>query len=288
MEVDKMQIASEHGRAMVPVSILVGIVIGMALAVLYMRQITTPIRELEKQLAETIEKTKKAENVRKDFVTNVTHELKTPLTSISGFAETLQGSAGENPEVRSRFLEIISLESERLARLIDDTLIISDIENGREHMSKSGDIDVKQAIEEVIETLKPMAGSEAIELSFECQYNMFIGGDEGRFKQLIYNLIENAIKYSGDGKNVYIKAEKEEEGCVCVSIRDEGIGIAGEDIPRIFERFYRVDKSRSRDAGGTGLGLAIVKHIATLFDATLNIESEPGVGSVFSIRFPVN
>ena len=288
MEVDKTQIASEHGRAMVPFSVLIGIVIGMALAVVYMRQITTPIRELEKQLAETLEKIKKAENVRKDFVTNVTHELKTPLTSISGFAETLQGSAGDNPEVRARFLEIISLESDRLARLIDDTLIISDIENGREHMPKDGDIDIKQAIEDVIETLKPMAGSEAIELSFECQYNMFIGGDEGRFKQLIYNLVENAIKYSGDGKNVFIKAEKEEEGCVCVSVRDEGIGIAEEDIPRIFERFYRVDKSRSRDAGGTGLGLAIVKHIATLFDATLSIESEPGAGSIFSIRFPVD
>ena len=288
MEVDKTQIASEHGRAMVPVSVLIGIVIGMALAVVYMRQITTPIRELEKQLAETIEKTKKAENVRKDFVTNVTHELKTPLTSISGFAETLQGSAGDNPEVRARFLEIISLESDRLARLIDDTLIISDIENGREHMPKDGDIDVRQAIEEVIETLRPMAESDEIELCFECQYNMFIGGDEGRFKQLIYNLVENAIKYSGDGKHVFINAEKEEDGCICVSVRDEGIGIEEAEIPRVFERFYRVDKSRSRDAGGTGLGLAIVKHIATLFDATINLESKPGAGSVFTIRFPVD
>jgi len=288
MEVDKNRIAAEHGRSMAPVSVLIGIVIGTALAILYMRQITTPIRELEKQLAETIEKTRKAENIRKEFVTNVTHELKTPLTSISGFAETLQGSAGDKPEVRERFLEIISLESARLARLIDDTLIISDIENGRDHMSRDDDIDVRQAIEEVIDTLSPMAESEEVALSFNCQYNMIIGGDEGRFKQLLYNLIENAIKYSGDGKQVFVNAGKEGDGRVCVSVRDEGIGIAEADVERIFERFYRVDKSRSRDAGGTGLGLAIVKHIATLFDAELSVESKPGQGSVFLIRFPVD
>jgi len=288
MEVDKAGIASEHGRAMVPVSVLIGIVIGMALTLLYMRQITTPIRELERQLAETIERTKKAENIRKEFVANVTHELKTPLTSITGFAETLQGSAGENPEVRARFLEIISLESDRLARLIDDTLIISDIESGRDHMSKDSDIDVRQAIEEVIDTLKPMAGSETIELLFECQYNMMIGGDEGRFKQLVYNLVENAVKYSGEGKHVFITAEKDDEGCACVSVRDEGIGIAEADLERIFERFYRVDKSRSREAGGTGLGLAIVKHIAILFDAEISVKSEPGKGTEFTIRFPAD
>jgi len=286
MEVDKNRIASEHGRVMVPVSVMIGIAIGIAITIIYTRQITTPIRELEKQLAEMIEKTKKAENIRKEFVTNVTHELKTPLTSITGFAETLQGSAGDNPEVRARFLEIISLESDRLARLIDDTLIISDIENGRDHMSKDSDIDVRQAIEEVIETLTPTADGEEVRLLFECQYNMIIGGDEGRFKQLVYNLVENAIKYSGGGKHVFIKAEKGEDGHARISVRDEGIGIAEEDIERIFERFYRVDKSRSRDAGGTGLGLAIVKHIATLFDATISVESKPGTGSTFTILFP--
>jgi len=288
MEVDKNRIASEHGRVMVPVSVLIGIAIGISLTVIYMRQITTPIRELEKQLAEMIEKTGKAENIRKEFVSNVTHELKTPLTSISGFAETLQGSAGDNPEVRERFLEIISIETARLARLIDDTLIISDIENGRDHMSKDSDIDVRQAIEEVIETLRPMAEGESIGLRFECQYDMIIGGDEGRFKQLVYNLVENAVKYSGDGKYVYIEAERGEDRCAYIRVRDEGIGIAEEDIARIFERFYRVDKSRSRDAGGTGLGLAIVKHIAMLFDATIDVKSEPGAGSTFTIRFPVD
>ena len=286
MEVDRTRIASEHAGFIAGFSALIGIVLGTLIAVLYTRRLMRPIRELESHLAETLELNKKAENIRKEFVANVTHELKTPLTSISGFAETLQGSAGEKPEVRNRFLAIISLEAARLSRLIDDTLIISDIENGREHMVHDGDIDVKQSIDDVLGTLKPQAESKNIEVCFTAQYEMHIGGDEGRFKQLILNLAENAIKYSEDGGRVFINAAKEEDGCVCISIRDEGIGIAAEDIPRVFERFYRVDTSRSRESGGTGLGLAIVKHIATLFDAALEVESELGAGSTFKIRFP--
>jgi len=216
----------------------------------------------------------------------VTHELKTPLTSISGFAETLQGSAGEKPEVRSQFLEIISLEAARLERLIDDTLIISDIESGRDVMSPEGDIEIKQTIEEVLGSLKQLGNSRGIELRTEIPYELYIKGDKGRFKQLLVNLVENAIKYSEDGKRVLVKAVKDSDGNISVSVKDEGIGISEDDIPRVFERFYRVDKSRSREAGGTGLGLAIVKHIASLFDASLEVESEPGVGSVFTIRFP--
>ena len=288
MEVDKTKIAAEHAAPVAALSALIGVVIGIVIALLYMRILTRPIRRMERQLEETLEKNKKAENIRKEFVANVTHELKTPLTSISGFAETLQGSAGDKPEVRSRFLEIISLESARLSRLIDDTLIIQDIESGRDVMSPDEDINIKQAIEEVLETLKQLAESRGTELVFEPQYEMYIGGDEGRFKQLMVNLVENAIKYSADGQRVYIKAAKEDDGFVSVSVTDEGIGISEEDIPRVFERFYRVDKARSRDEGGTGLGLAIVKHIATLFDATLQLESELGVGSTFTIRFPAN
>ena len=288
MEVDKAKIAAEHAQATAALSALIGVALGIIIAALFTRRLMRPVREMERQLAETFEKYKKADNIRKDFVANVTHELKTPLTSISGFAETLQGRAGENPEARARFLAIISLESARLARLIDDTLIIADIESGRHVILPDGDIDVKQAIGDVIESLRPLIESSSIDLSFEAQYEMHIGGDEGRFKQLMLNLAENAIKYSGDGKRVYIKAVKEDDGRVCISVRDEGIGIAAEHIPRLFERFYRVDKSRSRDAGGTGLGLAIVKHIATLFDAELGVESKPGEGSVFTVRFPAD
>ena len=288
MAVDIAAIASEHVAATAWLSALLGIALGLVIALLYMRRLALPIQRMEKQLEVTLEKYKKAENIRKEFVANVTHELKTPLTSISGFAETLQGAAGDKPEVRNRFLEIISLEAARLARLIDDTLIISDIESGRDKMPEDGDIDVKQAIDEVLGSLLPLAESKNIQLIFDAQYEMHIGGDEGRFKQLMLNLVENAVKYSGDGKTVQVKSVKEDDGRVCVSVRDEGIGISEEDIPRVFERFYRVDKSRSREEGGTGLGLAIVKHIASLFDAELDVESELGVGSTFTIRFPAD
>jgi len=288
MEVDTAKIASEHAQPTAGLSALIGIALGAVVAALYSRRLTRPIRKMERQLAETFEKYKKADGIRKEFVANVTHELKTPLTSISGFAETLQGGAGDKPEVRARFLEIISLEAARLSRLIDDTLIISDIENGRDVMPADGDIDVKQAIEDVLGSLQPLAESSGIALSFDAQYEMHIGGDEGRFKQLMVNLAENAIKYSEEGGRVFVKAVKEDDGRVCVSVRDEGIGISEDDIPRVFERFYRVDKSRSREAGGTGLGLAIVKHIATLFDATLEVQSELGAGSTFTIRFPAD
>ena len=288
MEINKTRIVSEHALPTAGFSALIGVSLGIVFAMLYTRKLTRPIRMMEKQLAITIEKNKKAENIRKEFVANMTHELKTPLTSISGFAETLQGSAGKKPEVRTKFLEIISLEAARLERLIDDTLIISDIESGRDTMSPDGDIEIKHTIEEVLDSLQQLAKSRNIRLQTEIPHEMHIGGDAGRFKQLMVNLVENAIKYSEDGKNVYIMAVKETDGRVCVRVQDEGIGISKDDIPRIFERFYRVDKSRSREAGGTGLGLAIVKHIASLFDAALDVESELGTGSIFTIRFPAD
>ena len=288
MEIDKAKIMSQHITETAFISASIGIILGIVTALIYTRYLTRPIREMERKLKETLEKNKKAENIRKEFVANVTHELKTPLTSISGFAETLQGSAGENPEVRTRFLDIISLESARLSRLIDDTLIIQDIESGKEAMLTEGVIDLSQAIEDVIETLRTLADSKSTELIFEAQSNIYISGEEGRFKQLMVNLVENAIKYSDEGQDVYIKVAKKDDGFIYVSVQDKGIGISEEDIPRIFERFYRVDKSHSRDAGGTGLGLAIVKHIASLFDADLFVESEPGAGSMFTIRFPAD
>jgi signal transduction histidine kinase len=295
MEVDKFAIAAEHASGTAAASALIGVALGIAIAILYTRRLTRPIREMERQLANRIDENMQAENIRKDFVANVTHELKTPLTSIAGFAETLQGRAGDDPDVRRRFVDIISIESARLARLIDDILILSDIE--REERSKpGGSVEIKQAIEEVLDTLRPLAEEKGIGLSFEVQYEMFIGGEKDRFKQLMVNLIENAIKYSPAGTTVTVRAEKAEkakrdghkDASVCVSVRDEGIGIAPEDIPRLFERFYRVDKSRSKEAGGTGLGLAIVKHIALLFDAEIAVESTPGEGSVFTVCFPAS
>jgi two-component system phosphate regulon sensor histidine kinase PhoR len=247
------------------------------------------IKELERQLAETKEENIRAENIRREFVANVTHELKTPLTSIAGFAETLEGSAGDDPAVRSKFLNIIMIETQRLSRLIDDILVLSDIESGRE-IPKDVDISVKQAISEVLGALEPQANAKNISLHFEAEYDMYISGDYDRFKEMMFNLIENAIKYSDSGKNVYVTAEKvmgedAEDGQVVICVRDEGIGISDEHIPRLFERFYRVEKSRSRNVGGTGLGLAIVKHIAALMDAEISVKSKVGEGSSFTVTF---
>jgi signal transduction histidine kinase len=291
MKVSKGRIAWEHALATALVSAVIGILLALIFAVFYSRRLTRPVRLMEERLSKLLEENSQAEGIRREFVANVTHELKTPLTSIAGFVETLQRGADEDPAVRKKFLDIISVESARLARLIDDILIISDMERGKQ-VAKNSDVNVRQAIEETIEALTPLAASRDITLHFHCAYEMYIGGDDDRFKQMMVNLIENAIKYSDRGKNVYIEAEKSAGTTAAdgrrraiVRVRDEGIGIAAENIPRLFERFYRVDKSRSKSAGGTGLGLAIVKHIAALYDAELSVESKVGEGSVFTVRF---
>jgi two-component system phosphate regulon sensor histidine kinase PhoR len=216
-------------------------------------------------------------------VANVTHELKTPLTSISGFVETLQDGAAEDPEVRNKFLDIIAIETARLKRLIEDILIISDIENKRE-VNTDSDINVRESIEEILASMKPIIEAKGVKVITYYAYEIYIGGNPDRFKQLMVNLIENAVKYSYDGGTVTITA-KRKEGKVYISVNDEGIGISEENLSRIFERFYRVDKSRSQKVGGTGLGLAIVKHIAALFEAEIQVESEPGKGSTFTVIF---
>ena len=242
-----------------------------------------PVLDLQKKLEETGEENKKAENIRREFVANVTHELKTPLTSISGFIETLQDGAAEDPEIRTKFLDIIAIETARLKRLIEDLLVLSDIENKRE--VKADHISVRQALERTIEAIRPIADNRHIQIIEELPQGHYIDGSEDRFSQMMVNLIENAIKYSGDGGHVYI-ASRDLGDKLEVSVRDEGIGIAEEHFDRLFERFYRVDKSRSKKEGGTGLGLSIVEHIAFLLNAELRVESELGKGSVFYVIFP--
>lgn len=292
MEIDKWEIAKTQVIGSAIIASIIGIILAIVVALLYSNKLLRPVRKMEKQLELTMEQNMKAENIRREFVANVTHELKTPLTSISGFVETLQDDENIDPKTRERFLEIISVEAGRLARLIDDILIISDIESGRE-TAEDDDINVKKSINQVIDTLRPLTGEKKIALNFTCEYEMYLGGNEDRFKQLILNLTENAIKYSEAGGNVHLTAEKTNEyntngeDELVITVKDEGIGIADEDVERLFERFYRVDKSRSKKEGGTGLGLAIVKHIATLFDAEIKVESVIGEGSEFTVRFPV-
>ena len=228
------------------------------------------------------EESKKAAAIRKEFVANVSHELKTPLTSISGFIETLQAGAAENPEIRTRFIDIIAIETARLKRLIEDLLVLSDIESKKETAECA--FNVKDAINSTGETLDPIAADKNITILTELEEKIYITGSVDRFCQMMMNLIENAIKYSDDGGRIWIKAYADDDE-ITVLVRDEGIGIAPEHHERLFERFYRVDKSRSKKAGGTGLGLSIVKHIAALFGADLKVESRIGEGTTFFVIF---
>ncbi len=225
---------------------------------------------------------KKLENMRSQFVTNVTHELKTPLTSIKGFAETLRYV--EDGVQRDKFLDIINDEAERLTRLINDILELSDIENRKE--GKKTNIAVKEVAEDVYHLMQQSAESKSIELKYSLGEPVNIYGDEDRFKQMLINLVDNAIKYSDPGGRVEIGTDIKDNKLI-VWVKDNGVGIPKQHIDRIFERFYRMDKARSRSQGGTGLGLAIVKHIVISFNGEIKVNSEVGKGSVFTVEIPL-
>lgn len=231
-----------------------------------------------------ITKMKMLENMRSEFVANVSHELKTPLTSIKGFAETLKDVEDEN--VRKKFLDIINIEAERLTRLINDILILSELEN-KEYALNFDRLNVLEILEEIQYIMKPLAESKNIEIYFESNcYDVYVYGDRDKFKQMLINLLDNAIKYTNEGGKVKIKLEKNNNQVV-ISVIDNGIGIPKEHLPRLFERFYRVDKARSRSLGGTGLGLAIVKHVVNLMKGKIDVESKVGEGTTFKITLPL-
>lgn len=225
---------------------------------------------------------KKLENLRKQFVANVSHELKTPLTSIKGFTETLRYV--EDEDTKNKFLKIINEEADRLTFLINDILTLSDIESRRNLVFDS--FDVKTILEDVIALLEQLSIKKNIKLEYSCEDDLFLYGDGNRFKQMLINLGDNAIKYSEENDSVFIKITKEDKNVV-IQVYDTGMGIEEEHIPRLFERFYRVDKARSRSKGGTGLGLAIVKHIVLGFNGTIDVKSKIDEGSTFIIKIPI-
>jgi two-component system phosphate regulon sensor histidine kinase PhoR len=227
---------------------------------------------------------RRLENMRKDFVANVSHELKTPLTSIKGFIETLKSGASEDKKTRDRFIDIIDIESTRLSTLIGDLLVLSDIEK---HNISNETIDIYLVVNEIKVILNQFAKHKNIQISYFLDDDLpLIEGNVGWLKQMLINLIDNAVKYSPEDTNVILRVI-EYDGNVNFHIKDQGIGIPEEDIPRVFERFYRVDKARSKSVGGTGLGLAIVKHVAIAFKGKIKVESSPGEGSEFIISIPV-
>jgi two-component system, OmpR family, phosphate regulon sensor histidine kinase PhoR len=226
---------------------------------------------------------KKLEQARKDFVANVSHELKTPVTSLKGFTETLLDGAMNDEELREKFLTIIARESGRLEDLITDLLELSRIE-GEHFQLDWQEVDLSELVSEAVTMLSEKASAKKMNLKTKVDGDVVIPGDPARLKQVMINLINNAVVYTPAGGEVIVRIRGQKEN-VIMEVSDTGIGISKKEIPRIFERFYRVDRARSRNSGGTGLGLAIVKHLAEAHHANLSVESRPGKGTTFRIEF---
>lgn len=229
--------------------------------------------------------------MRRDFVANVSHELRTPLTALLGFIETLQGAAREDTKARERFLGVMAREAERMNRLVGDLLSLSRVE-AQERVRPTQAVDLAALLARVVSDLRPVAEAGRVQVKVSAAPGAKVLADSDQIVQVFSNLIENAIKYGGADKTVQVRLSQEERDpvlrvpAVQVDVQDEGEGIEAIHLPRLTERFYRVDAHRSREKGGTGLGLAIVKHILNRHRGRLKIASEKGKGSTFSVVLP--
>ncbi len=234
---------------------------------------------------------RRLEKMRSEFVANVSHELKTPIAAVKGFAETLLAGAVQDPKTAESFLQIIYDESERLDRLIVDILELSKIESKRIPLQFSP-LHLQSFADRIFHVMKSQASKKQIDLELDIADDVYLEADEDRLRQIFINLLSNGINYTGAGGKVKVNAvcvpdSTSDQEVVRISIADTGIGIPKKDLPRIFERFYRVDKARSRSSGGTGLGLSIVKHLVELHNGRIHVESEQGLGTTFVIELPV-
>jgi two-component system phosphate regulon sensor histidine kinase PhoR len=227
---------------------------------------------------------RRVERMRADFVANASHELRTPLASLSGFIETLQGPAKDDPAAREKFLGIMGDQAKRMARLIDDLMSLSRIELSL-HLQPQAAIDLAGVVATACDLLAPLASEQGVKIDIKKTEALEVRGDRDELLRVAENLIENALKYGASGKRVEVTLRKD-GGDAILAVRDFGPGIAPEHLPRLTERFYRVDTERSRAQGGTGLGLALVKHILARHRGRLLIESEPDKGAVFTARIP--
>ncbi len=233
-----------------------------------------------------ISELRRLERVRRDFVANVSHEFKTPLTAIRGFAETLLGGALDDAEHRARFVEIIREHAERLTRLTDDLLRLSKMEAGQLALEFKP-VDAAELLVSCLDTAKFGAEQKKLEIELHCANKMPpVRGDAGRLRDVIQNLLDNAVQYTPAGGRIVVSANAK-NGDVVFDVSDNGIGIPQADLGRIFERFYRVDDARSREVGGTGLGLAIAKHIVEAHAGKIWVESTVGEGSSFHFSIPI-
>ena len=236
-------------------------------------------------VAQDITDQRRTDMVRREFVANVSHELRTPLTSVRALAEALAGGAAQDREAGPRFLERIIAEIDRLTLLVNDLLDLSAIESGSAKLEMEA-VPLGEVIEDIVTKFRPMADGRRIVLRGSGAQNpLRAWADRARVTQAVANLVDNAIKYTPDGGTVTVEGEAR-DGMVAIAVADTGIGIAPEHLPRIFERFYRVDRSRSRALGGTGLGLSIVKHIATSHGGEVEVKSVEGRGTRFTFLLP--
>ena len=233
-----------------------------------------------------------AGQMRRDFVANVSHELRTPLTALLGFIETLQGPAKNDAAAQERFLEIMQREALRMERLVRDLLSLSRVE-AEERVRPTAQVDMAAMASSVLRSMAPLAKENDVSFDYQGpESDLAVPGDEDQLRQVMTNLVENAIKYGGKGNTVTVSLKPIElmpsvnGPGVEIAVIDQGRGIDHVHLPRLTERFYRVDSHRSREMGGTGLGLAIVKHIVTRHRGRMRIESEPGEGSRFTISLP--
>ena len=233
---------------------------------------------------------RRIERMRADFIANASHELRTPLASLLGFVETLQGPARDDAQARARFLAIMAEQARRMARLVEDLLSLSRIEQKR-HIRPSTPVDLSNVVRHVVDTLGPLARDNAATLVLDIADGVIVPGDRDELVRVAENLIENAIKYgarqAGDQSEQLVEIiVAVQRGMALFSVRDHGTGIEPEHLPRLTERFYRIDAGQSRAKGGTGLGLALVKHIVAHHRGLLDIESVVGEGSIFSVSIP--
>lgn len=272
-----------------------GEVVEKELELFYPRRMTLRLKSLPVRTAdgrveatvstlEDITPLKRVDRIRQDFVANVSHELRTPVATVRALTESLLGGALESRETAERFLRDLDRETARLSQLVEDLLALSRLEAG-ETVLRVEEFSLRSVVEDRLERKSKLAAKYGVHLDSDVDSGITVEADKGLLATLLDNLLDNAIKYNRPGGRVVVSARREGEDLL-IEVRDTGVGIPGEELPRIFERFYRVDRARSRETGGTGLGLSIVKHIAELHGGWVSVESEVGAGSAFFVRIP--
>ncbi len=242
------------------------------------------LAEMARQLGADMERIRRLEITRRDFVANVTHELRTPVAAMQGLAETLQ-KKDVAPDKAARFVELLHRHAQRLSGLIDGLLSLAELEGGGSAPPSSAAVALRPLARDVEETLRARAADASMTITVDVPDDASAWADAGRLEQVLVNLVDNAIKYGSPGGSVTIAAAAS-AGRTTIRVRDDGPGIDGEHLPRLFERFYRVDVGRSREKGGAGLGLAIVKHLVESMEGSVEVESAPGAGTTFSVELP--